>query len=183
VRSRVSFRARGGALVAIAMLAIGCAAPPAGGGTAGTGPTAGSTVGSTAAPATVAPASPAPATAAAATAMVDLTFSGTFNFTAKGTKGRCIVVQTSGGGTAFGFEATEADYPGLGQSFSMAEFGVVDIKWVIDADHNYGNSSSSVIQVSPDHHAVTVDEDLAEFAAMGGPKPGPEHVKGTVSCP
>jgi hypothetical protein len=93
---------------------------------------------------------------------------------------------------SFGFEATEADYPGLGMSFSLAEGvvpGFVDIKWVIDATSAYGRpgpaggGSDSDIVESADKHSVTIDTQLSEFKAAGSKGPGPEHVTGTISCP
>lgn len=173
------------ALGILALLVAGCAAPAAGptGGTGGTaGPTsAASAPPATSGPATAGPTSP-PATTAGGLAQVDLTFTETFAFTARGTKGTCKLF-TQDGKLNFGFEGTEADYPGLGLSFSLVEFGTVDIKWVKDNDHNWGNDTKTVIQVSSDHRSVTLDQELEQFHAQGAPLPGPEHVKGTITCP
>lgn len=127
---------------------------------------------------------PVPSGVSAGTAQVDLTFTGTYPFTAKGTVGRCAVAVV-GGATAFAFEGTEADYPGLGASFSVAELsGRVDIKWVKDADTSWGIPPSAVIQATPDHHGVTLDVELSPFTnTASGKTAGPEHVKGTITCP
>jgi hypothetical protein len=183
VRSSARFRIRAASAVGIATLVVvACSAPAAGGPTAG-GSTPGATNAATSGPATPGSATGAPSTAAG-TPMVDLTFTGTFNFTAKGTKGRCIVVGRSDGTTAFGFEATEADYPGLGQSYSMGEFGGVDVKWIKDEKSSWGNNPNATITVTPDHHGISIDQDLSPFTNMStGDKAGPEHVKGTIACP
>ena len=120
---------------------------------------------------------------AGGTANVNLAFTGTSVFDAKGTKGTCKVLQVDGS-PRFGFEATDADYPGLGQSFSMAELNpnIVDVKWVIDATHSYGNNPGSHIDLGSDHHIITIDQDLQPFTA-GGVTAGPEHVKGVIICP
>jgi hypothetical protein len=115
-------------------------------------------------------------------------------FTAKGTAGRCAMGTPAGGGLPiFGFEATEADYPGLGQSFSMLQFSgsnpYVDVKWVIDDNNSYGQSGPvytagpNTITLSADHHTVTLDAQLSGLAPQGKPVPGAEHVTGTIACP
>ena len=115
-------------------------------------------------------------------------------FTAKGTAGRCAMGTPAGGGLPiFGFEATEADYPGLGQSFSMLQFSgsnpYVDVKWVIDDNNAYGQSGPvytagpNTITLSADHHTVTLDAQLSGLAPQGKPVPGAEHVTGTITCP
>lgn len=172
-------RARHLLVAAITLAAAACAAPGAGSPAVPT--PAGSGAASTFGPPTPGASAPAATSAGTGTAMVDLTFTGTYAFTAKGTAGRCL---HGGGGTIFGFEATEADYPGLGQSFSMAEFnGIVDIKWIKDDDNSWGNSPNATITLTPDHHGISVDQDLAPFGPIGGPRPGPEHVAGTITCP
>ena len=116
-------------------------------------------------------------------ANVNLTFTGTAAFDAKGTKGLCKVFQVNGT-PRFGFEATDADYPGLGLSFSMAELNtnVVDVKWLVNATTAYGNNPGSHIDLGADHRTITIDQDLVPFTA-GGVKAGPEHVRGVISCP
>ncbi|MEY2423268.1 MAG: FecR protein [Acidimicrobiaceae bacterium] len=109
------------------------------------------------------------------TPTVDLVFTGSHPFTAKGTKGRC------GSGGSFSFEMTEADYPGVGQSFSIARFsngGAADIKWVIDATSAYGSSANASLIFSSDQKTLTVDDELGHPAEVGA-----EHVHGTVTCP
>jgi hypothetical protein len=139
----------------------------------------------TAQPGTSSVATTAPTKApATGTAQVDLLFSGTRAITAKGTTGRCIVITRSDATVAFGFEATEANYPGLGLSFSMANLNGdhVDIKWVIEGNISYGDPGTG-ITLSADHHSVQLDVELSPFTPQGGTAPGPEHVKGTVTCP
>jgi hypothetical protein len=131
----------------------------------------------TSAVATVAPTK----AAGSGTAMVDLRFTGTLPISAQGTAGRCIVITRADGTVAFGFEATEADYAGLGVSFSMANLNAdfVDIKWVVNGSVAYGDPGSG-ITLSPDHHAVQLDVELSPFTPNAK---SPEHVKGSVSCP
>lgn len=173
------------------MLAFGivltlAAAACSGGTTPTTGPTA---AGATQGPATQQPGTSSVATtgpttpAVAGTAQVDLRFTGTRAITAKGTAGRCIIVKV-GDRVQFGFEATEADYPGLGLSYSMANLNAnyVDIKWVIENGISYGNPVAGGGTLSADHHSVTIDVDLSPFTSASG-TPGAEHVKGTISCP
>ncbi len=136
----------------------------------------------------VAPATPT----TAAGSEVNLVFTGTSEFSAIGTAGRCVLIKAADGSVqSFGFEVSESDYPGLGQSFSLAELspGYVDIKWVVDASSGYarpgpaqGGSDSDLI-LSADKHTVTIDSDLSPFAAAGTTPPGPEHVAGTITCP
>jgi uncharacterized cupin superfamily protein len=111
----------------------------------------------------------------AKTPTVDLVFSGTHSFTAKGTKGSC------GSGGSFSFGMTEADYPGVGQSFSIARFangGTADIKWVIDGNGFYGSSGNASFTFSDDQKTLNLDDELGH-----PPEVGPEHVHGTVTCP
>lgn len=171
----------------LAVVLTVAAAACSGGTTPTTGPTAtGATQGTgsqqpgTSSVATTAPTNPP----VAGTAQVDLLFSGTRAITAKGTAGRCIIVKV-GDRVSFGFEATEADYPGLGLSYSMANLNAdyVDIKWVIENDISYGNPPAGGGTLSADHHSVTIDVDLSPFTMVGGTTPGPEHVKGTITCP
>ena len=122
--------------------------------------------------------------ASAAGISVDLVFSGTLSFVAKGSAGRCSGVTRSDGSVSFGFEATEADYPGLGTDYSMANLqgDYVDIKWLVDATTAYGESLETPIVLSADHHSVRIDGDLAPGSVGGGPVAGPEHVSGTITC-
>jgi hypothetical protein len=133
-----------------------------------------------------------PATPAVATAQVNLTFSGTKDFTAIGSAGACRLGQAPDGSVhSFGFEATESDYPGLGMSYSMAELspGYVDIKWVLDGSSAYGRpgpaqgGSDADVVLSQDKHSVTIDVELSQFKTAGSKGPGPEHIAGTIICP
>lgn len=170
-------RASGGMLIVAALIA-GCGSAS---GTAGTtSPTQGSSSGPTTTPAS-ASANPAPSSAVS----VDLTLSGTVNVIAKGSKGRCILITRSDGSLSFGFEMTDADYPGIGQGFSLGNFSgsYVDIKWVVDDKIAYGDASASPVILSADHHSVDLDGDLSAFTPQGGSPAGPEHAKGHISCP
>jgi hypothetical protein len=116
---------------------------------------------------------------------VDLTFTGTTPQRAKGSAGRCFIIG-KGADATFGFEATEADYPGLGISFSLGELnpGHVDLKWTLaDGKSAYAFKPGATPTLSPDHHAVQLDADLQPLAASGTAMPGPEHVSGSVTCP
>lgn len=168
--------------VVVAACSSGSPAATSGSGTQAAGTQAAGTplAGSSSVPTTAATKAPV-----AGTAQVDLLFSGTRAITAKGTAGRCIIIKRADGSFSFGFEATEADYPGLGKSYSMANLNAnyVDIKWVIEDTISYGNPASGGGTLSADHHGVTIDADLSPFTTQGAPAPGPEHVKGTITCP
>jgi len=167
----------------------GCVGLPTGTSTPSTPPIATATAaGSAASPAATAASTPRPT---AGSAQVDLTFTGTHQFTAKGSAGRCSLGTPAGGGLVlFGFEATEADYPGLSKSFSLLTFGqnpeYVDLKWVLD-NGGYGRPDNppdpADLTLSADHHTVALDVDLDQFGPQGGPMPGPEHVSGAITCP
>lgn len=141
------------------------------------------------------PASPTPGSASPAPTsgpsvgtggpVVDLTFTGSQIFTAKGSAGRCILVTRTDGTLHFGFEATEADYPGLGQSFSLANLDgtYVDIKWVINDALAYGDDPTAPVALSSDHKSVTLNGALGEFVPIGVAPSHPESVTGTISCP
>lgn len=185
---------RASALVALGVLVAACGgAAPTGTPVPAAPTSAPSAAVPTAAASTVAPATAAPFTAAPPTsaptaapvssgpAVVDLKFTGTRVIFATGTNGTCKLV-TVDGATKFGFEASAADYSAFGQSFSVAELDTVDIKWVIDANIAYANDPNVVIKISADHHTVTLDQDLEPLSSGGGPLPGPQHVKGTITC-
>ncbi len=139
--------------------------------------------------ATLVPTAPPPTKG---TAQVDLTFSGTKDFTAKGTAGRCVLIYNADGSVkSFGFEGTETDYPGLGLSFSLAQLqpGYVDIKWVLNDQYDSyarpgpAQGGSNVMTLSSDGKTLTINVDLAGLHAQGRPDPGPENVSGTITCP
>ena len=158
-------------------IAAACSSGPSGG-TAGSQPAA--TSQPTSAASVPATAGPAATPAAAGQPAVDLVFTGPVALTAKGTAGRCgLARDASGNVVSFGFEAGDKDYPGLGLSFSMAQFAnadYVDIKWVIDATTFFARPVTGTVAITPDHHGVTIDTDL------NGSRPG-EHLKGTITCP
>lgn len=175
------------ATAAVALLAACSATPAATTGATQVGTATNQPAGTTAGGSTGAtpPTAAAPSAAGGGSAAVDLTFTGTKAFTAKGSAGTCRLFKHGDGTVSFGFEATEADYPGIGQSFSMSNMSgaYVDIKWVIDATTSYGDSPKSPVVLSADHHSISVDMDLSPFTPQGGAAAGPEHVKGTVACP
>jgi hypothetical protein len=169
------------AVIAAAALAA-CSSTPA----SSTAVSAQASVGAGGSPGSASVASSAASAApSAGSVAVDLVFTGTKAFVAKGSAGRCIVVKRSDGTFSFGFEATEADYPGLGTDYSMANLSgtSVDIKWAVDATTAYFNAAETSIVLSADHHSVRIDGDLAPGQVAGGPPAGPEHLSGTISCP
>ena len=109
------------AVTACALFVLGACGPasPNGGGTPGSSGVS-ETPGQTSAGASSGASAPA-ASVAGGTAQVDLVFTGSRPFTAKGTAGRCIRAASGGVLQFFGFDATEADYPRMGLSFSIAE--------------------------------------------------------------
>jgi hypothetical protein len=150
-------------------------APPVG----ATATPAGASSGATAAAAT---AGPAQTQAGTRTPQVDLTFSGTVNFVAQGSKGTCQVGTASDGTFVFGFFMTEADFPGLGQSFQINEdlaTHKVDMKWLTPggAVPFFGIMTGGVTTISPDHHSITLDADLPPSGDFT------EHIKGSITCP
>jgi len=111
--------------------------------------------------------------ATAALPTVDLTFSGPFAFTAKGSTGRCDLGKDSTGAvTTFGFQATDADYPGLGDGFFVSEAsgGSVVLKLLAGSG---GLNTGQGVTVSPDHKSATLDADLGNG----------EQVAGSIVCP
>ncbi|HEV2007000.1 MAG TPA: hypothetical protein VGQ85_10335, partial [Candidatus Limnocylindrales bacterium] len=117
------------------------------------------------------------ATTGGSKAIVDLTLSGAASVTAKGSAGHCeLGKDASGNVAAFGFSATESDYPGLasGLFISEAAGGSVTIKWLQSASVGYLNTGQGAV-VSADHKSVTLNSDL------GGAVP--LHLAGSVICP
>jgi hypothetical protein len=114
-------------------------------------------------------------TAATAKVSVDLVFTGSKPFVAKGSAGQC-------GAHGGWFYATEADYPGFGIDFDLSFSTPVNpfIKWNLDAaGHGYSNQfPKSGIALSADKHSVRFDGDLSPSVGTG-----PEHVSGTITCP
>ena len=116
-------------------------------------------------------------TAAPLTALpsVDLVFTGSHPFVAKGSAGKC------GDPVSHWFYATEADYPGFGIGFELFFYanGDGDIKWNLDKATAYTDQfPNSAIVLSADKHSVRFDGDLAPSSGTG-----PEHVSGTIVCP
>jgi hypothetical protein len=122
---------------------------------------------------TVAPATKAPSAAA----VVDVDLTGWKTVAMHGSAGHCMLGMNGGKAVAFGFQALEADYPGLGNGIYISEDsqGYATIKWLPDSATGFINIKD-VSSVSPDHHSITLDVDLG-----GGP--ATEHMKGTIACP
>jgi hypothetical protein len=78
---------------------------------------------------------------------------------------------------AFGFGATDGDYPGLGQGLYVSESGgFVTVKWLPDSKTGFINVADIKDATSDEHHTVTLDVDLGSGAKR-------EHLKGTITCP
>lgn len=159
----------GSAMVAVAVFLAACSASASpGASTAASGPAGASTAASAAVP-----------SAGTSTVSVDLVFSGVRSVVAKGSAGQCDLGK-DGNGTAinFRFGATEADYPGLGDGFFVAEDTppYTTLKWLLDGTNAFLNMADVVGAVSADHHSVQLDNDIE-----GGL--GIVHVKGTIQCP
>ncbi|MDX6286722.1 MAG: hypothetical protein QOG53_2207 [Frankiales bacterium] len=105
--------------------------------------------------------------------------------TAKGSAGACSIGKdiSTGAPIGFNFTATEADYPGLGQSLNFSEdigSHKLTMKWLIAQGNSnvwFGYMTSGGVTISPDHHSLTLDADLPKNPDH------PEHVKGTIACP
>jgi hypothetical protein len=142
-------------------------------------------------PVTAPPITPAPATTAptgepvparSGPARVDLEFKKTRVFFANGTEGTCRLTKVNGV-TRFWFDATAADYGAFGERFAVIEVdGVVEIDWVIDPNLAYANDPNVVIKISANHRKVTINQDLLPLTSAGGFTPGPQHIKGTITC-
>lgn len=173
---RTHGRAIGG--VVLAALLAGC------GSTSGTAGTTSPTQGSSSAPTSV-PASASAHPASSGAASVDLTLSGTVNVIAKGSAGRCILFTRPDGSVSFGFEMTDADYPGIGQSFSLANFSgtYVDVKWLVDDTTAYTDDPKAPLTLSADHHTVELHGNLVGMTPTGGSPAGPETADGRITCP
>ena len=147
------------------------------------GATAAPTPGASSAAATAAAtAGPAQTQAGSKVPQVDLTFSGTVNFVAQGSKGTCQIGKASDGTFVFGFFMTEADFPGLGESFQISEelaSHKVDVKWITPggAAPFFGIMTGGGVTIAPDHHSIALDADLPPSGAFT------EHIKGSISCP
>ncbi len=124
---------------------------------------------------------PSASAASGSSVAVDLVFSGTLVFTAKGSAGQCLLGHSSADGSiVFGFSATEADYPGLEQGIYLNE----DVashhlaeKWLSSEVASVGDLPEGSFTFSADHKSVTIDADLP------GASDKPEHLSGTISCP
>ncbi len=115
------------------------------------------------------------AAASPASPAVDLTLSGPLAVAAKGSAGQCQLGR-DGSGTVnnFGFAATGADYPGLGDGLFVSEgnSGYVTVKLLGGS----GGINTVPNAVSADHKSVSLDVDLSSGDV-------PEHIAGTISCP
>jgi hypothetical protein len=114
---------------------------------------------------------------------VDLVFSGTLAFTAKGTAGQCSLGHsTADGSVLFGFIAREADYPGLGDGLSVNENEDIGghrliLNWLSAvAPARADLAEGQGVTYSSDHKSITIDADI-------GSTDKPEHLSGTISCP
>lgn len=145
---------------------------------AGTTPASAAT---SAAPSSAATAKPAAATPAKP--IVDLTFTGTRNFTWKGAIGSCQ--KSLGGGAGYDWGVTTADAKEAEQGLSLITVnGKADFKWVLsNGSGGYGRPrEGGTWTVSADGKTYTVDSALAEFIPQSGPPPGAQQMKGTVTC-
>ncbi len=164
------------AVAASAVIVVtGCS----GGGSAGTSDAATVSPSDTAraSAASSAAAASASASAAAATPTVDLSLSGPFDVALSGSAGQCRL-GTDGNGTptSFGFSATEADYPGLGDGLFIDESsGIVTVKWLSPSGGLLSVGQAAGV-VSADHHSIALDTDLDSGTT-------PEHIAGTIVCP
>jgi hypothetical protein len=117
---------------------------------------------------------------------VDLVFTGSHPFVAKGSAGQCL------GGGFFEFIATEADYPGFGQGFEVSNDALTGpfLKWAADT-YAYGRAYkvvnnvlvfTTVMSFSADGRTMQINGPLAPFTGPNGTS-GPESVSGTITCP
>ncbi len=139
-------------------------------------------------PVTTAPITPAPPTSAptapvsSGRARVDLEFKKTRVFFANGTAGTCLITKVNGV-TRFAFEASAADYGAFGERFAVTEVdGKIEIDWVISSTIHYANNPNVVIKISTNHRKVTLDQNLLPLTSPGDFTPGPQHIKGTITC-
>lgn len=116
---------------------------------------------------------------AAGEADVDLRFTGTLVINVTGKTGRC-----NGTADSFGFEVTNADYEGVGESLSVSKSSGSpgDIKYVFDANRAWNSSAGAKLTFSSDLKTVQIDDDLSPVSS-GGASPGPLHLSGTITCP
>lgn len=116
---------------------------------------------------------------AAGEADVDLRFTGTLVINVKGKTGRC-----TGTADSFGFEVTNADYQGVGQSLSISKSGTSpgDITYLFDANRAWDRSANATLTFSSDLKTVQIDDELAPVL-RGGVSPGPLHLSGSITCP
>jgi hypothetical protein len=125
---------------------------------------------------------PTNSSTAGAKPAVDLTFTGTLNVIAKGSAGRCDLGRHSDGSiVAFGFNATDADYKGLGVNLNFTEdvgSHRMTMKWAaVQGTYAWFGYMDTGVTISADHRSITLDGDLPKDPAH------PEHVKGTIACP
>jgi hypothetical protein len=170
------------ALIAVATSFAACSAPAAPGSTSAT----------SAAPTTPSGSAADPTVGATATATgggsgggtgkpaVDLTFSGEFAFTAKGSAGQCQIGQQMNGGLVFGFIAEDADYPGIG-TLQVSEDSAshkVSIKLIPPTADPWFGYLTGGATLSADHKSITLDADLPTSVGRA-----PEHLTGSIACP
>ena len=182
----MTLRILGSALVlaAVALGSVaGCAgSAPAAPGTAEGLPTAATTsVPGTAAATVAATAVPASAAVGSSKPTVDLTFTGTVPLVVTGQVGMCQLGRNSSGAVSvFGYNATESDFPGLGDNFNITEnppTSSVGMKWAIRQGLAFFGYFEAGAVVAPDHKSIALDADMPPSGALT------EHVKGTITCP
>jgi hypothetical protein len=109
---------------------------------------------------------------------VDLTMSGWKSITMKGSAGTCQPATNGGVPVAFGFVATDADYPGLGAGLYINGAGSsVAIKWYAPDNNGFVSGPTDKLgTVASDNRSVTIDGDVRGSGGI-------EHFMGTISCP
>jgi hypothetical protein len=163
---RRTFTARLMPVAVVATIAVAC------GGGAGTGSpdaTTGSPPGATTS-----------SSAVGNSVAVNLTFTGDTPLTAQGSAGMCQLGHGSDGSVvAFGFNATDADYQGIGENLNFSEdigSHKLSMKWIAGGGLAWFGYMEGGVTIAPDHRSVALDADLPTT-------PGhPEHVRGTIVC-
>jgi hypothetical protein len=164
-------------VIAIAGLALSACSGTAG---SSTGASAQASVGAGGSVAASVAATATPA-GSAGTVSVDLVFTGTLPLTAKGAAGQCTLGHsTADDSVVFGFQAIEADYPGLGDGLYLNEdIGShrLTLKWASAVAPSLADlAEGQGVTYSSDHKSITIDADIGSIDK-------PEHLSGTITCP